>query len=76
MKRKFNNIAKRLLVEIYLYKTYRSDMGCQVYNIQVALSNGDMFSFSDSYFIGSGQSEKDKILVMFKYELLIKLRLF
>lgn len=50
------------------YKSYRSDMGCQCYELKVMRENGDLLlSYIGSYFIGSNQ--KDEVINSFKSEI-------
>lgn len=69
MKKKFYKIAKDLGLEISSYKTYRSDMGCQVYEVVVQYPNEEQLSFEDSYWVGSGEQAKNDLLAMFKFDL-------
>jgi len=53
MKNNIEKLIKSLGLNLITYKTYRSDKGCQVYEVYV--SNGLVnHLFSDSYFVGSG----------------------
>jgi hypothetical protein len=67
MKRKFIKIANYLGVSIDLYKTYRSDMGCQVYEIIVS-KNGVKSSFDDGYYPPESGAQ-DKILSAFSKQI-------
>jgi hypothetical protein len=55
MKRKFFNCAKRHSVVIEDYLSFRSDMGCQAFDLNVIMPNGNKTSFQNEYFVG----EKD-----------------
>lgn len=60
MKNKIHNLIKKLGLSILSYKTYRSDMGCQVYEVYV--TNGVQNKlYNDSYFVGQ-KGGKDYIL--------------
>lgn len=54
MKKRIFVLAKKLGIEITGFKTYRSDFGCQVYEIHFS----DRGEFSDSYFIGDPLGRK------------------
>lgn len=73
MKKKFEKILKEigLGLSILNYHTYRSDMGCQVFDILVGIEGKTHLSFSDSYFVGENKAENhDKILKEFTSEVL------
>jgi len=63
MKKEFLKICKDLGQTIKSYKTYRSDFGCQVY--EIILGN---HVFHDSYIIGE-RNGKERLLERFKDEL-------
>lgn len=65
MKQKFYNIAKKTGHIITNYITYRSDMGCQCYEISVDLNNCRYNKFYDGYFVEE-ELAKEKILRRFK----------
>ena len=65
MKKLFIKIAKDSGCDILAYKSYRSDMGCQVFDIVVRTSNGIARQHSDSYFIGE-DGGKQKVIDYFK----------
>jgi hypothetical protein len=54
MKRKILSIIKKQKSELIAYKTERSDMGVQTFEIEYKNINGKYFRFSDGYFVGSG----------------------
>ena len=66
MKRKFYALAKQFGLKIEKYQSFRSDMGCQVFDITAISPNGSMINFKDSYFIG--ENKGSIILDMFKNE--------
>ena len=59
MKKKLYKIAKNKNASILDYKTYRSDMGCQVYNITVLFKDGEERLFDDSYVVGELNAKED-----------------
>lgn len=63
MKRILLKIAKRYGVKITEFKSYRSDMGCQVYDVRI---NGQ--PFTDSYFVGEAGS-REKVITYFEIEM-------
>ncbi len=67
MKKKIYKIAAKFGKIIRKYNTYKSDMGCQCYEVEVNIGYGKVLVFNDSYFIGSGESHK--VLTQFEYEL-------
>jgi hypothetical protein len=57
MKKKIIDILNNLNLTILRYKTYRSDMGCQVY--EVYATNGvENHLFNDSYFVGAAKGQQ------------------
>lgn len=68
MRKMFHSIATEAGVEIVNYRSYRSAFGVQVYDITV-LDGDKRLEFSDGYFTGSGESEKQKLVRQFKYEI-------
>jgi len=53
MKRKILSLIKKSNLTLVAYRSYRSDMGCQVFDIWVAYDNGlNIKIFDDSYFVG------------------------
>ena len=71
MKTELIKIASNNNVSIRGYKTYRSDMGCQVYNILVLFEDGEVLWFNDSYVVGE-LNAKDWILKSFESFLLLR----
>lgn len=70
MKRKFLTIIKKYGYSLLEYRTYRSDMGCQVYDISVQMPGGKILLFSDSYFFGGNPNDKQKVVNQFESELI------
>lgn len=65
MKKKFLQIAKLNGLEITDYKSYRSDMGCQVFDMVVKFPNGKLKTHTDSYWVGEDGS-KEKVISYFQ----------
>ena len=65
MKKLFIKISKDSGCDILAYKSYRSDMGCQVFDMVVRTSNGIVMQHSDSYFVGEAGG-KQKVIGYFK----------
>lgn len=64
MKREIYKIAKTHNVDLSDYKSYRSDMGCQVLDVVINY-NGEVENHSDSYFVGENGG-KQKVLDYFE----------
>ncbi len=65
MKKKLFSIAKKYGCTILEFKSYRSDMGVQVFNMFIEFKNGKTKIHNDSYFVGSGDEEKQKLIDYF-----------
>ena len=65
MKKKFIYIAKRFNCEISEFISYRSDMGCQIFEMIIQFPDGSKTFHDDSYFVGSNE-EKEKVLNYFE----------
>jgi hypothetical protein len=65
MKQLFLNAAKKAGCTVSNYASYRSDMGCQVFEMQVTAPNGNSRLHADSYFVGN-PSDKPKLIDYFK----------
>jgi len=72
MKQKLFAIARNLQIHILMYRTYHSESGVQVYNITYSVGK-QRFDFSDGYFVGSGEKEKQKVIDQFRKELVSKI---
>ncbi len=62
MKKQILAIVAKSGFELMHYKTERSDMGCQCYEVQIKVG-GKTYCFNDSYFVGSGT--KNSIIISF-----------
>lgn len=65
MKRKFLQIAKLNGLEIIDFKSYRSDMGCQVFDMSIKFPNCKPIRHVDSYWVGEDGS-KEKVISYFQ----------
>lgn len=64
MKKLFIQIASKYGITIDGYRTYRSDMGSQVFDMKLMFNN-DFENYSDSYIIGDPNG-KELLLQMFE----------
>ena len=71
MKSEITKLLKLLEVDLISYKTYRSDFGCQVYELMLEKCGRQLF-FQDSYFVGGGVSG-EYIIGQLKKEISIEL---
>lgn len=69
MKRKFHQIAKKLNCQIQNYRSYRSDMGWQVFDMLVIAPNGNRSSIDAAYIVGD-PNDRSKLLPSFEEELI------
>lgn len=71
MKQKFFKIAKDNNIEILSYQSYKSDLGCQVFLIQISVNEDYAPVWDGNYPIGTGNFiERDKLLPDFEEFLL------
>ena len=68
MKRKIYAIAKKHNVEILSYKSGRSDMGVQMFEMTLKNQNGDVWIHDDGYYVGE-KNGREKILEYFEQDL-------
>jgi len=64
MKRKINKIIKSQGAVLKSYKTYRSNMGCQIYEIK-AVKNNKVFNLDDGYYIGDPNGKENMLQTIF-----------
>ncbi|SMC46021.1 hypothetical protein [Pedobacter africanus] len=72
MKQRFYKAAKEIGADIISYKTYRSDMGCQVYDIVTKDMDGGVHDFADSLWVGGPEKDKADLIEAFKKEVKFK----
>lgn len=65
MKKQFIKIANAANCTISKFASYRSDMGCQVYEIILLSPTGIKSTYDDAYFVGE-EAGKRKVLEYFK----------
>lgn len=65
---KIEQLEKEIGLFILEYKTYRSDMGIQVYEVKLSLGEGKYSSFEDGYFPPENEGQ-EKLLSRFKAHL-------
>ena len=69
MKRKFLSIAKQNNIELLNYKSERSDMGVQMFDMTLKFQDGKTKRHSDGYYVGE-KDGREKVLKYFTETLL------
>lgn len=74
MKRKIYAIAKKYNVEILSYKSQRSDMGVQMFEMTLRNQNRYVWIHDDGYYVGE-KNGREKIIEYFAENLIQRLTL-
>lgn len=73
MKRKIYQLVKKYGVIVDHYNSYRSDMGCQVFEINFKINNRRNLYFNDAYWIGDSNKGHKYLLDKLEVDLFIQI---